>query len=197
MKSLLSLGTVATLALAGLILAGCEEKVAYTNPGDLTVSKDFSDTDIRSSADELGASLGAFLEKNTDFAAPAKKPVFLALDIKNRTSRHLNTRIILDRIETAILKSGKVELVAGEARESLAKEYEYMASGNVDPATQKAPGKQIGCDYVLVGAIENVPARQPGGVTVDYYYIKLTLVHVTKGTKTWQEQTEIKKRIQK
>ena len=184
MKSLLSLGTVATLALAGLLLAGCEPEVKYDDAGSLTVSKDFSDTDIRSSADELGASLGAFLEKNQDFAAATKKPVFLALDIKNRTAKHLNTRIILDRIETAILKSGRVELVAGEARESLAKEYEYMASGNVDPTTQKAPGKQIGCDYVLVGAIENVPARTAQG-KVDYYYIKLTLVHVTKGTKTW------------
>lgn len=196
MKTLLSLGAVLPLALAGLMLAGCEPEVKYDDPGSMTVSKDFSDTDIRASADELGASLSEFLDKSPLIAKAAKTPVFLPLDIKNRTDRRLNTRIIMDRIETAILKSGKVELVAGEAREALAKEYDYMASGMVDPATQKGPGKQTGCDFVLIGSIENVPARQ-GSVKVDYYYIKLSLVNVTKNTKAWQEEKEIKKRIQK
>mgnify|MGYP001009175917 FL=1 len=49
---------------------------------------------------------------------------------------------------------------------------------------------------MLLGSIENVPARQ-GDVKVDYYYIKLSLVNVTKNTKAWQDEKEIKKRIQK
>jgi uncharacterized protein (TIGR02722 family) len=196
MKTVLSLGAVVPLALAGILLAGCEPEVKYDDPGSLTVSKDFSDTDIRATADELGASLGKFLDESPIIAKAAKVPVILPLEVKNRTSKHLNTRIIMDRIETAILKSGKVELVAGEARESLAKEYEYMSSGMVDPATQKGPGKQTGCDYVLLGSIENVPARQ-GDVKVDYYYIKLSMINVSKNTKAWQEEKEIKKRIQR
>ncbi len=196
MKRLLPPAAALSLVLAGLMLAGCEPEVKYDDPGSLTVSKDFSDTDIRATADELGASLGKFLAESPIITKAEKVPVLLPLEVKNRTSRHLNTRIIMDRIETAILKSGRVELVAGEAREALAKEYEYMSSGMVDPATQKGPGKQTGCDYVLLGSIENVPARQ-GDVKVDYYYIKLSLVNVTKNTKAWQDEKEIKKRIQK
>ena len=71
-----------------------------------------------------------------------------------------------------------------------------MASGNVKPADVKGPGNQAGADYVLHGTFESVPARQGKG-RVDYYYIKLTLVDVTRGTKTWQGEVEIKKRIRK
>jgi uncharacterized protein (TIGR02722 family) len=181
------------LAATGLLMAaGCPPKVTYDDPGALTVSKDWSDSDIRGTAGELAADLA----KHPVIAEAKGTPVILPLDIKNKTSKRLNTSIIVSQIETDLMATGKVVFVDPQARESLAREYEYMASGNVDPATQKGPGKQTGCDYVLWGTIENVEARGHNE-KVDYYYIKLTLVDVSKGTKVWQGQKEIKKRIRK
>ena len=183
------------LALVGVLaLAGCEKvsDVTYDDPGSMTVSKDWSDTDIRAAAGELGADLAA----HPAVAGAKSRPKILALRIKNKTSKRLNTSIIISQIETRLLRTGKVEFIDGAARPELAKEYEYMASGMVDPKEQKGPGKQAGADYVLWGTIENVEARQ-GKDKVDYYYIKLTLVSVERNTKVWQGEKETKKRIRK
>jgi penicillin-binding protein activator len=181
-----------TLSLAAAS-CGCRKgPVSYDDPGSTTVSQDFSDTDIRTAAGELGASLA----KHPAIAKAVNRPKILALRIKNKTDRRITTSVIVSQIETRLLSAGKVEFIDGAVRPELAKEYAYMASGNVAPAEAKGPGNQAGADYVLHGTIENVPARQ-GKHKVDYYYIKLTLVDVTRGTKTWQGEVEIKKRIRK
>jgi len=174
-------------------VAGCgRDPVSYDDPGSTTVSRDFSDTDIRASAGELGASLA----KAPVISEARNRPKILALRIKNRTDRRIKTSIIISQIETRLLGTGKVEFIDGAARPELAREYAYMASGNVNPSEAKGPGGQAGADYVLHGTVENVPVRQ-GKEKVDYYYIKLTLVDVIRGTKTWQGEKEIKKRIRR
>jgi uncharacterized protein (TIGR02722 family) len=186
-------GMTALLILAGaLVVSGCGSKVTYDDPGAMTVSQDWSDTDIRSAAGELGADLA----KHVVIAEATGKPKILALRIKNKTSKRLNTSIIISQIETRLLKTGKVEFIDGAARPELAREYEYMASGMVDPKEAKGPGRQAGADYVLWGTIENVEARM-GKDKVDYYYIKLTLVNVARNTKAWQGEKETKKRIRR
>ena len=185
----------ALLAMLGAFaLAGCSkpEKVSLDDPGSLTVSKDWSDSDIRTAAGVLAADLAV----HPAIAKAKGTPVILPGRIENKTLKHLNTNIIISRIETSLLKTGKVAFVDGEARKKLAKEYEYMTSGNVDPKTQKGPGKQAGCDFILWGSIENVVARQ-GKDKVDYYYIKLKLTDVKTGLVRWKGEQETKKRIRK
>jgi uncharacterized protein (TIGR02722 family) len=182
--------TLLLTPVAALALAGCGSQVIYDDPESLTVSGDWSDTDIRAAASELGAELAA----HPAIANATGKPRILALHIKNRSSKRLNTSIIISQIETRLLAAGKVEFIDGAARPELAKEYEYMASGMVDPNQQKGPGRQAGADYLLWGTIENVEARQ-GRDRIDYYYIKLTLLDVERNTKVWQGEKKIKKRI--
>jgi hypothetical protein len=196
MKTIFAPCAPLALAAAAWLCAGCEPEVKYDDAGSVTLSQDWSDTDIRATADELGASLAEALEKKSDIVKAATKPSLLVLDVKNRTDKHLNTRIIADRIETAVSKSDRVNLVAGEARETLAKEYEYNASGMVNPKTQKGPGLQQGVDYILAGTLESVPVRQ-GSTKVEYYYIKMYLVNIQTNVKLWQDEKEIKKRIKK
>ena len=192
-RSLL-LGFALVAGAAGL--SGCPQ-VTYENPGSVQASADWSDTDIREAADKLGASLAEYVEKDNEIAGAASKPAILALSIKRKTDRHINTDIIIERIQTAVLKSGKVKFIDGNTRPDLDAEYAYMASGRVDPKTQKAPGKQTGAEYVLVGEIRNVRARLNDKSTVNYYYIALKMVNVTSSEICWKGETETKKRTTK
>jgi len=184
------------LVAGAVLLSGCPQ-VTYENPGSVQASADWSDTDIREAADKLGASLAEYVEKDNEIAGAASKPAILALSIKRKTDRHLNTDIIIERIQTAVLKSGKVKFIDGKTRPDLDAEYAYMASGRVDPKTQKAPGRQTGVDYVLVGEIENVRSRLPDKSVIDYYYITLKLTNVTSSEIVWKADTETKKHIVK
>jgi len=186
--------TVAGLLLAGaLLVPGCGPGDRYDDPGSTTVSRHWSDTDIRMMASELVQKLAA----HPVVAGAKKPPVILPGRIHNRAHRHLNTRILMSRIETALLDTGKVAFVDAGARPKLLKEYEYMASGKVDPKTQKGPGKQTGCNYLLWGSLENVPAAQGKKYKIDYFYVKLKLTDVSTGLIRWKGEAEIKKRIRK
>jgi uncharacterized protein (TIGR02722 family) len=201
MKSYLSLGVLACAA-ALLLTAGCDnEETSYRDADSTDVSKDWSSTDIKNASGELGKKLAEFVEKDADIAnfykTNNKKPAILCLDIKKETDEHLDTEIIVSQIETAILQTGKVTFIAGKNRQDLTKEYAYMASGAVDPKTQKAPGKQTGAEYVLVGEIRNVRARLNDKSTVNYYYIALKMVNVTTSEICWKGENETKKRTTK
>ena len=80
--------TLLPTVLAALALSGCGSQVIYDDPGSLTVSGDWSDTDIRAAAGDLGAELAA----HPAIANAAGKPKILALHIKNRTSKRLTMR---------------------------------------------------------------------------------------------------------
>jgi len=194
---------LSVLACAGILIlaAGCKEETTYRDPDSTDVSKDWSSTDIKNSSGDLGKKLAEFIEKDVDIATyyktNGKKPAILCLDIKKETDHHLDTEIIISQVETAILQTGKVTFIAGKNRPDLAKEYAYMASGNVDPKTQKAPGRQTGAEYVLVGEIRNVRARLNDDSTVNYYYIALKLVNLTTSEICWKGETETKKRTTK
>lgn len=196
MKSFTFLGA---LACAGILTlaAGCKEETTYRDPDSTDVSKDWSSTDIKNASGDLGKKLAEFIEKDRDIAAAPAKPVILCLDIKKETDHHLDTEIIMSQIETAILRTGKVRFSSGKDRPELAKQYAYMASGNVDPKTQKAPGKQVGVDYILVGEIRNVRSRLNDGSTVNYYYLALRMTDMTTDLICWKDETETKKRTTK
>jgi uncharacterized protein (TIGR02722 family) len=201
MKSLLYLGVLACAA-AAFLLVGCNgEETTYRDPDSTDVSKDWSSTDIKNTSGELGRKLAEWIEKDVVIASfyqvNGRKPAILCLDIKKETDEHLDTEIIISQIETAILKTGKVDFVSRKDRPELVKEYQYMAGGAVDPKTQKAPGKQTGQDYILIGEIRNVRSRLNDKSTVNYYYIALRLTNMTTNTIAWKDEAETKKRTTK
>jgi uncharacterized protein (TIGR02722 family) len=196
MRSFLFLSALACSA-AMLPAAGCQRETTYRDADSTDVSRDWSSTDIKNASGELGRKLAEFIEKDRDIAAAGRKPVFLFMDIVKETDHHLNTDIIVSQLQEAILQTGRVTVVSGEARQLLAKEYAYMASGNVDPKTQKAPGRQTGVDYIVAGKIENVRSRLDDDSIINYYNISLQMTHMTTGELVWMGSTETKKKVTK
>ncbi|MGA1865714.1 MAG: penicillin-binding protein activator LpoB, partial [bacterium] len=89
--------------IAGIFFAGCGGmKVNYGDPGAVeTVTVDYGSTDLQTIAE-------AMIESLLVHPALEGRPVVYVSRIRNKTSEHIDTEAITDKIKTAMLKSGKV-----------------------------------------------------------------------------------------
>jgi uncharacterized protein (TIGR02722 family) len=181
------------LLCALLIHSGCGGKrVTYGDAGAVeTLTPEFGSTDLQTIAARMIDSL---------LVHPVLKdrPVIYVSRIRNKTSEHIDTEAITDKIKTALIKSGKVRFTAiSEVNEEMIQQLKYQTeSGMVDPATRTSIGKQIGADLLLYGDIISI-VKKEGRKEDVYYKINLELADLKTGIIEWSEEEEIRKQAKK
>jgi hypothetical protein len=86
--------------------------------------------------------------------------------------------------------------VAGKGdREELRTERKEQAI-HAREDTQKAPGKEIGADYMMKGTIATILDEAEGTKAV-FYQIDLQMVDLESNAKVWYGQKKIKKVVEK
>lgn len=125
-----------------------------------------------------------------------KPPVVIVDKVQNRTEEHIDTVSLTDKIRTALIKSGKVRFVNKEIRETIKEEVEFHGSGNVDPSSAKAKGKQIGADYLIGGALAT-NVQQVGNDKFVYYKLTMNLTNISTSAIDCVEEKEVRKKYRK
>jgi uncharacterized protein (TIGR02722 family) len=156
-----------------------------------TVTIDYGSTDLQAIAERMIDSLllHPVLEG---------RPVIYVSRIRNKTSEHIDTEAITDKIKTALLKSGKVRFTAvSEINEEMMEQLRYQSeSGMVDPKTRTSIGKQVGADLMLYGDIISI-VKSEGRKKDVYYKISLELAELETGLIEWSDEKEIRKQAKK
>jgi uncharacterized protein (TIGR02722 family) len=165
----------------------------YDDPNKVILLDDkFSENDLQLIANKLVESLG-------HHATDAKydgKPVVMIGRVRNHTSEHIDVKSLTDKIRTELIKAQKYRFASKEARNELSEEYDYEASGYVNPETQKVKGKQIGIDYLITGDIASI-VQQAGKQKQIYYKVTLNLIDLETNIIEWTDDREIRKRYKK
>ena len=182
----------AAAVTAGLmLLAGCgARKVSYGDPTKVeTLTEQWGSTDIQSVADRMVNSL----VRHPIFANGAR-PVVQVSTVKNKTTEHIDTKTITDKIRTALIHTGLARFTAvSDANREILDNLDYQSgSGVVDPKTAKRVGKQIGADYLLYGEVDSI-VKEAGRTTDVYYKLTLNLVDIETGIIEWTDEKEIRK----
>jgi penicillin-binding protein activator len=179
-----------TLLAAGLACQG--PKVVYGDPGAReVVTADFGSTDLQLVTDKMVASLLDSGRLVPDKAQPDQPPVVAVTSLRNRTSEHIDTKSITDKIRTALLKSGRARFSAMDMQGDLLNQVKFQDLA-ADTDTAKAYGRQVGATFILGGDITSI-VKQSGRVKDVYYKITLNLVHIESGLITWADEKEIRK----
>jgi uncharacterized protein (TIGR02722 family) len=180
------------LALVALSVIGCaaQRQVSYQDPTRVeTVTESFGSTDLQGISERMVNSLVRLPQ-----IADGSRPVVQVSTVKNKTTEHIDTKSITDKIRTALVKTGMVRFTAAsDANDELVGTLEYQqGSGLVSPSTRKKVGKQVGADYLLYGEIDSIVKRS--GRTSDVYYkFTLNLVDIETGLIEWSDEKEIRK----
>ena len=120
------------------------------------------------------------------FAQENKRlPVFIIGRFKNDSSEHIDTSIIVKKMQTAILNSGKAEFVADSAsREEVRTEREEQNMGNASEETAKALGNETGADFLLQGSVKSM-VQKAGNTTVRTYHVSADLINIETNRIIW------------
>ena len=92
----------------------------------------------------------------------ARKPPIMAIwPIENATSEHLEDQMLtlLSSIETSLINSGLVQVVAKSRQEALAREIGIQQGAIYDPSSAARLGKQLGAQYFVTGKLTAVDER--------------------------------------
>jgi len=184
-----------TLVLFCIIgLSSCAQKKVYTkgkyiSPEEVNLLSDkFVESDLQLISDQLSQSL---LSSDV-LSGRKKKPAIIISLFTNGTDEHIDILSLTNKIRTQLFKSNRFIFLNERLRKELAKEYEYQASGYVDPETAKMKGKQIGADWLISGHISSI--KQPvGRKEVVYYKTTLEITDLETSAILWTDEVEVKK----
>ena len=187
---------------AGLMLANCYQgptgpTVIRTDAEEeIDLSGEWNDVDSRLVSEEMIRDLlgRPWIEEWS--GGVAKKPRLVVGRVANKSQDHIPTDTFVKDLERELINSGEVSFVASQnQRDQLMAEKEYQAhQATLD--TQKAMGRELGADFLLVGQINSIVDEAPG-VMMKYYQVELELINIETGEKVWMGQKKIKKVIER
>ena len=175
-KYFMILVSIATLAAT----TGCGKRAFIKGDYDQDVNEEnlmddrWSETDMQKTVQYLVNSA----VKHRAIANAKKPPVVMVTRLQNKTSEHIDTQSITDMITVELVNSGTVQFVDKAARDDVAEELEYQASGTTDRTSRKRRGNQIGADLILNGRIDSI-VKEVGKNKTVYYKITLNLTNLS------------------
>ncbi len=193
--------TFATVVIAGVAatVSGCghDTKVTRVETGVVTdLSGRWNDTDSQMVAEAMVKEalgnpwLGNFAKGKN------RQPVVIVGTVLNRSHEHINVQTFVSDLERELTNSQKVTFVAAKGERDEVRDERREQAVHAREDTQKAPGKEIGADYMMRGSIATILDEQDGAKAV-FYQVDLEMVDMENNVKAWFGQKKIKKVIEK
>ena len=190
----LALGAVAALWLSG---CGHETKVTRVDSGVVTdLSGRWNDTDSRMVAESMVKDALEYPWLNNFSQSQHRPPVVVVGTVLNSSHEHINVQTFITDLERELTNSQKVTFVAGKSERDEVRNERKEQAIYAREDTQKAPGREIGADYMMKGAIATIP-DEVDGTTAMFYQVDLQMVDLESNAKVWFGQKKIKKVIEK
>ncbi len=187
------------VALAVVLLGGCAQETKVTRVDSEVVtdlSGRWNDTDSRMVAESMVKEALGYQWLNNFSSSKHRQPVVVIGTILNSSHEHINVNTFVADLERELTNSQKVTFVAGKGdREELRTERKEQAMYALEE-TQKAPGKEIGADYMMKGSIATILDEAEGAKAV-FYQVDLQMVDLESNAKVWFGQKKIKKVVEK
>jgi uncharacterized protein (TIGR02722 family) len=181
------------------LLVSCAHSVKRVDADtQVDLSGYWNDTDLRLASESLinecmnSARLADF-EKNNK-----RLPVIIVGTFRNTSDEHIDTSILSDRLEAAILNNGKADFVAsGPLRDEIRAERDDQQQGYTSDETMAALGKEHGADFIMTGTVKTI-IDQYDDTATRTYFVSARLTDITTNRQIWiGEYNDIKKVIKK
>jgi hypothetical protein len=188
---------ILSVIVAGLAGCGAETKVTRVDAGVVTdLSGRWNDTDSRIVAESMVKEALEYPWLNTFSQTKRRQPVVVVGTVLNNSHEHINVQTFVTDLERELTNSQKITFVAGKTeREEVRTERKEQAMYARED-TQKAPGKEMGADYMMKGTIATI-LDEADGTKAMFYQVDLQMVDLESNAKVWFGQKKIKKVIEK
>ena len=184
---------------AVLVLGGCghETKVTRVDAGVVTdLSGRWNDTDSRMVAEAMVKDALQYPWLGNFSSAQKRQPVVVVGTIVNSSHEHISVQTFVTDLERELTNSQKVTFVAGKGERDEVRTERKEQAIYAREDTQKAPGKEIGADFMMKGTIATILDEADGTKAV-FYQVDLQMIDLENNAKVWYGQKKIKKVVEK
>ena len=191
---LLILGVVMTLTLQA---CGSGKRVTRVDSGlETDFSGRWNDTDSQKVAEKMIKEMltRPWLRQFSQKAA--RQPVVIVGSVVNTSLEHINVGTFITDLEREMTNSGQVTFVASQSQRNEVREERRDQAVHALEETQNAPGREVGADFIMKGAISSIQDEVDGVKSV-FYQVDLQLVSLKDNVKSWFGQHKIKKIIER
>ncbi|HKK50233.1 MAG TPA: hypothetical protein VKA74_01535 [Myxococcota bacterium] len=117
-------------------------------------------------------------------------PVFAIWPIENRTTQHVGDQLLslLSSLETSLVQSGDVLVVARSRQRELAEEIGVQQGAMFDPSRARSLGRQLGAEYFVTGKLTSVDERL-GNTRRVQYTLFIQVIEIETGLVTFQHES--------
>jgi uncharacterized protein (TIGR02722 family) len=124
------------------------------------------------------------------------RPTFAIYPLANETSEHIDSQLqaLLSDIETYMVNSGLVTVVALDRQRQMIAELEKQHGGGFDPNHIAEYNKQLGSKYYLTGKVFTADERTGEERRVQYFMF-MQLIDVATSGVVWQNKAEFTKAL--
>ena len=183
--------------LVGLTACGGETRVTRIDAGVVTdLSGRWNDTDSRIVAESMVKEALDYPWLNTFSQSKRRQPVVVVGTVLNSSHEHINVHTFVTDLERELTNSQKVTFVAGKNERDEVRSERKEQAMYAREDTQKAPGREIGADYIMKGTIATI-LDEADGTKAMFYQVDLQMVDLESNAKVWFGQKKIKKVIEK
>ena len=125
-------------------------------------------------------------------------PLVAIWPILNSTSQHIDDQMLtlLSSIETALVNTGDVRVVARASQDALAREVGIQQGRAYDPAAARTIGRQLGAQYYFTGKITSVDEKLSKVRRVQYSLF-LQVLEIETGLIEFQNEVTRSKQVQR
>ena len=185
------------VALVGLAGCGAETKVTRVDAGVVTdFSGRWNDTASRIVAESMVKEALEYPWLGNFSQSKRRQPVVVVGTVLNNSHEHINVQTFVTDLERELTNSQKVTFVAGKNERDEVRTERKEQAMYAREDTQKAPGKEIGADYMMKGTIATI-LDEADGAKAMFYQVDLQMVDLESNAKVWFGQKKIKKVIEK
>lgn len=196
---------IAALAALSILAVGCSGTRYKDAQDEETINIDWGSTDLQTFSKHMADS---FLESptlgylNKPYKGEDQRIIAVMGGITNETMEHINRNMISERIQEALLQSGRFRFVAGDQGQAeIEKQIRFQqGSGRVDPAKAIAFGKQYGAEVVMYGNLSSIEKTK--GRSVEslgskkddvFYQFSMSALNIETGEIMWTNVEELRK----
>ena len=164
------------------VVTGCGG-VQYRDASQDKGSMEWGPKEIKMTVNKMVTSMYDFLKNEW------KKGAFIQIKrFRNRTSEHIDTKMISDEITTNLIKK-RIRFIDQTLTQEAIKEIESGMTGLVDPESAIPVGMLKSPNMYLTGDIrDNV--RTVGGKRLQYLVVTLKLISLKTNIVEWQDQNQ-------
>lgn len=186
------------LLVTGFLSTGCATRspsvggnVVYGDTKEVeALTNEFGLTDLQKLAESMTQSMltSPFVQESRE------KPTVTIQEVKNKTSEHINTKAITDKIRVKLQKSSAVRFMSDAIDENaaLAELQRQNQSGRYAQSKTAKMGKAEGAKYRLFGDITSIVKRAGDIKNIDYT-LTLQVEDLNTSEIVWTDEQEIRK----